>query len=116
MLLNADFLEGVPNGVLEEMAREERNREYRDLVETASSLASASEADLVRLRRQLADIVKRDHFGASGRDAAEFAIRAFGQLESEPLKARLTPQEGATWVTRAGIKVDRMASAWLIRR
>ena len=116
MLLNADFLEGVPNGVLEEMAREERNREYRHLVETASSLASASEADLVRLRRQLADIVKRDHFGAPGRDAAEFAIRALGQLESELLKARVTPQQGATWVTRAGIKVDRMASAWLIRR
>ena len=116
MLLNADFLEGVPNGVLEEMAREERNREYRDLVETASSLAQASEADLVRLRRQLADIVKRDHFGASGRDAAEFAIKALGEPEAKPMTATQIPQQGATWVTRAGIKVDRMASAWLIRR
>jgi hypothetical protein len=24
--------------------------------------------------------------------------------------------QGATWVTRSGVKVDRMASAWLIRR
>ena len=116
MLLNADFLEGVPNGVLEEMAREERNREYRDLVETVTAMTSASEADLVRLRRQLAEIVKRDHFAASGRDAAEFAIRALGHSEAEPMKATPTPQKGATWVTRAGIKVDRMASAWLIRR
>lgn len=116
MLLNADFLDGVPNGVLEDMAREERNREYRDLVETANALTSASEADLVRLRRQLSDIVRRDHFAASGRDAAEFAIRALGQPEAGPLKATPTPRRGATWVTRAGIKVDRMASAWLIRR
>ena len=116
MLLNADFLEGVPNGVLEEMAREERNREYRDLLETATSLTNASEADLVRLRRQLADIVKRDHFGASGRDAAEFAIRALGQADAQPSSAAQAPQKGATWVTRAGVKVDRMASAWLIRR
>jgi hypothetical protein len=26
------------------------------------------------------------------------------------------PPDGATWVTREGVKVDRMASAWLIRR
>ena len=116
MILNADFLEGVPNGVLEEMAREERNREYRDLVETANSLTEASEADLVRLRRQLADIVKRDHFGASGRDTAEFAIKALGQTAAEPSSAPLMQQPGATWVTRVGVKVDRMASAWLIRR
>src|SRR4026208_1395375 len=44
MLLNADFLEGVPNGVLEEMAREERNREYGELLEAANSLVEASEA------------------------------------------------------------------------
>lgn len=116
MLLNADFLEGVPNGVLEEMAREERNREYRDLIEAASSLTDASEADLVRLRRQLADIVRRDHFAAPGRDAAEFAIKALGETGVEPVTATQVPEQGATWVTRAGIKVDRMASAWLIRR
>lgn len=116
MLLNADFLEGVPNGVLEEMAREERNREYRDLVETASSLTRASETELVRLRRQLAEIVKRDHFGASGRDSAEFAIKALGETEAEPVTATPIQRQGATWVTRAGVKVDRMASAWLIKR
>jgi hypothetical protein len=117
MLLNADFLEGVPNGVLEQMARDERDREYLELVETAKSLTGATEADLVRLRRQLADIVKRDHFAAPGRDAAEFAIRALEQSSAEPANvAALTSQQGATWVTRAGVKVDRMASAWLIKR
>jgi hypothetical protein len=117
MLLNADFLEGVPDGALEQMAREERDREYRELADAAKSLTEPSEADVVRLRRQLADIVRRDHFGASGRDAAEFAIRALGQADDEPTEEPPpTPPRGATWVTRAGVKVDRMASAWLIRR
>ncbi len=37
---------------------------------------------------------------------------------SEPEQAKLERSAycGRTWVTRAGLKVDRMASAWLIRR
>ena len=116
MLLDSDFLEGVPNGVLERMGREERDREYRDLVDSVNALTSVSEADIARLRRHLAEIVRRDHFGASGRDAAEFAVRSLSQRESAVATETAVSRKGATWVTRAGIKVDRMASAWLIRR
>ena len=116
MILNADFLEGVPNGVLEQMARDERDREYRELIDAAKALATPGEADIARLRRQLAEIVRRDHFGAPGRDAAEFVMKSLGRGEEpEPVPAAAPPQ-AATWVTRSGIKVDRMASAWLIRR
>lgn len=117
MLLDSDFIEGVPNGVLEQMGREERDREYRDLLDSVNSLTAASEADIARLRRQLADIVRRDHFGAHERDAAEFAVKALGQRDSQAENdTAILAHKGATWVTRAGIKVDRMASAWLIRR
>lgn len=116
MLLDSDFLEGVPNGVLEQTGREERDREYRDLLETVHSMTSVTDADVARLRRQLAEIVRRDHFGASGRDAVEFALKALGRRESPAPSAFTIEHKGATWVTRAGIKVDRMASAWLIRR
>lgn len=116
MLLDSDFLEGVPNGVLEQMGREERDREYLELLDTVNAMTSASDADVMRLRRQLAEIVRRDHFGASGRDAAEFALRALSQRESPAPTEPTVAHKGATWVTRAGIKVDRMASAWLIRR
>jgi hypothetical protein len=117
MILDSDFIEGVPNGVLEQMAREERDREYRDLVEVASALSSASDAEIARLRRQLSDIVRRDHFSAPGRDAAEFALNALVQpKQAAEIAAAIDRPNGQTWVTRAGIKVDRMASAWLIRR
>ena len=116
MLLDSDFLEGVPNGVLEQMGRDERDREYRELLDSANSMTSVSDADVARLRRQLAEIVRRDHFGAPGRDAAEFAVRTLGQRESHATRETTVAQQGSAWVTRAGIKVDRMASAWLIRR
>src|SRR6185503_20677185 len=117
MLLDSDFLEGVPNGVLEQMGREERDREYRELLDSVNSLTTPSDADIARLRRQLAEIVRRDHFGAPGREAAEFAVRALGQRETQAESASATvAHKGARWVTRAGVKVDRMASAWLIRR
>ena len=116
MLLDSDFLEGVPNGVLEQMGRDERDREYRELLDSVNSLTTVSAADVARMRRQLAEIVKRDHFGAPGRDAAEFAVRALGQRESRAASETAVEHTGSTWVTRAGVKVDRMASAWLIRR
>lgn len=116
MLLDADFLEGVPNGVLEQSGREERDREYRELVETVNAMTSVTDADVARLRRQLAEIVRRDHFAASGRDAAEFALAALSEREPAAPAEPTIGKKGATWVTRAGIKVDRMVSAWLIRR
>lgn len=116
MLLDADFIEGVPHGVLEQMARDERDREYHELLEAANALVSPSDADVSRLRRLLTEIVRRDHFEAGGRDAAEFAVKRFGHIEPRPAPAPDDRPTAATWVTRAGIKVDRMASAWLIRR
>jgi hypothetical protein len=117
MILNGDFLEGVPDGALEQLGRAERDREYRELVDAAHGLTAPSDTDLVRLRRQLAEIVRRDHFGAAGRDAAEFAVKALGQAEPRTDSSAATrPPPGSTWVTRSGIKVDRMASAWLVKR
>jgi len=87
MLLDSDFLEGVPNGVLEQMGREERDREYRELLDSVNSLTSVSDADIARVSRQLAEIVRRDHFGAAGRDAAEFALRALSQRGSQPVSS-----------------------------
>ena len=78
--------------------------------------------DLNRLKRRLVDVVAIDFFGAPRRRAA--------QEEVARLEARLRPREtqdpppahrvqaprGATWVTREGVYIDRIASAWLIGR
>jgi hypothetical protein len=83
------------------------------------------EIDLTRLKRRLAEVVAIDFFGAPGREAAEglvsgVEVRMTGKnLMLGPDSARTFRREdllGKTWVTRKGIYVDRMASAWLIRR
>ena len=83
---------------------------------------TARDRELQRLRERLAAIVSRDHFGAPGRADAE---HAFAELESIGGRAnaaavgpRLRREEfrNRTWLTRPRPGIDRMASAWLIKR
>src|SRR4029450_7733953 len=88
--------------------------------------APACAAKRVRVRRQLLETRAIDFFGASARDAADGSLAALearlqeGSDMTEPLSA--PPAAGAdalrgkVWVTREAVQIDRMASAWLIRR
>jgi hypothetical protein len=75
---------------------------------------------VARLEKRLAEISAIDFFGASQCEAAAGLIGAL-QARLQPASARpddLAAQRprAATWVTRTGVHVDRIASAWLIRR
>ena len=78
-----------------------------------AELARAAEEDTdpERLRQRLEEIRRMDFFDAEGRMSAEQAVARVEGGDGEPGPA----PRGTTWVTRAGVKVDRMASAWLIR-
>jgi hypothetical protein len=82
---------------------------------------------VARLRKRLAQVVSIDFFGAIGREKAEGLLRGLearlSEGEAVKDKARIDSRESAfgtlrdrTWVTRQGVYVDRIASAWLIRR
>ncbi len=94
---------------------------------------------IVRLKRRLAEVVAIDFLEAPARKQAEERIAALESKlraisravpQSSSRSRRKTPAEpvaspshylpedyrGRRWVTRKGIHVDRMASAWLIRR
>jgi len=88
-----------------------------------AEIAAASRherADLDRLKRRLSDALGLDHFGAPGRPDAEAALDALAQRLNAPGGPDMThaaeAPRGRTWVTRIGVYVDRIASAWLIRR
>ena len=78
---------------------------------------------LKRWRRQLTELAAIDFFGAPGRTAAE-KLMADVEVNLNRSETAATPSQsfardelrGRTWVTRQGIKVDRIACAWLIRR
>jgi hypothetical protein len=67
-------------------------------------------------------VVAIDFFDASGREAvsgliSEIESRSRGK-KAKPSQTRMDREKlrGKIWVTRKGIHIDRMASAWLVRR
>ena len=80
--------------------------------------------ELAKLRDWLTAIERRDFFAADGREAVaallgelESGAKGGGMSANETLdRAAIEALRGQTWTTRAGVYVDRMASAWLVLR
>lgn len=138
-LCQATFVEGMRDDQLEALFHAARDAEYARVAEEARELVSALpsrigrdderrpelEADLARLRKRVGEIAAIDFFAASGRVSAESAVDAFERRLRRPERStkaakpgtlRREEHRGRTWVTRKNIHVDRIASAWLIRR
>jgi hypothetical protein len=117
----ADFVEGASDKELEDQFRKASDAEYVEFARTVrAAKGPLQERDLRRLRTQLGELTARDFFAAGGRDAAERALSARLPANQPaavaPDAASLPRPAGATWVTREDVHVDRMASAWLIKR
>ncbi|MGH9346190.1 MAG: chromate resistance protein ChrB domain-containing protein [Vicinamibacterales bacterium] len=132
-IVEARFVGGLRDDEIRENFRAMRATEYRALAAEARTLLdrvrnagavpgdAALEADRRRLRRRLEAARRVDYFQAEGRDEVE-ALMSTIDRQAETTSRTHTPiprrdeLRARTWVTRAGVKVDRMASAWLIRR
>ncbi|BDG07293.1 chromate resistance protein ChrB domain-containing protein [Anaeromyxobacter paludicola] len=137
-MLEAHFIEGLSDGQVLALFQAAREADYREVAEEARKVAASLPRrgpppenrrnevanQVARLRRRLSEVEAIDFFGAPGREIAEGVVSAMESRmkplnESRaPTKPRLLREDyrGRTWVTRTGIKVDRMASAWLIRK
>lgn len=92
-----------------------------DGYEAIAAASRSGAADVDRLTRRLHEIQALDHFGAEGRADAEAALEALTVRLTQPggsMPSSTLPDKpkARVWVTRAGVYVDRIASAWLIRR
>ena len=132
---DATFVEGLQSDHVEALFRAARQADYVQLGDEARVALRelgpkvkddghrvAAESDLARLKKRLGEVVTIDFFGAPGREPAEAAITTLEKrLAHEP--AALTADNSSpasyrnrTWVTRKNVHVDRIASAWLVRR
>ena len=129
----ADTVDTWSNDALIEEFRRLRQEAYDELTRDATQVLKAlsrksTRAPFQRALRQfkerLAAIERVDFFGSAGRDRAALVLRA---LEERSVAPRVSPPVGGTplgsdayrgrlWVTRPRPGVDRMATAWLIRR
>ena len=111
----ATFVDGLADPQIEALFRTARDAEYADVTRAAERVEST--AEIARLERRLRDIMALDHFNAGGRKAADAAMAKLkAQSNSRGKRERSRTRRGATWITRPDVHVDRIASAWLIKR
>jgi len=129
----AELVEGLTDAQVQALFNAARDAQYAELTKDARRLVATGERrrteetwplEVNKLRKRLEDVVAIDFCGAPGRMAAETLVVSLEKLLAErstqPTAAISSPEiagpREAVWVTRHGIHVDRMASAWLIRR
>lgn len=129
------FLDESSDDEIERRFIDARNADYAEIGTAARQLAKQLEAKRIaperigRISEQHAKLVQRlgevtaiDFMHVPGREAVEGLLAAIaralprdGTSAGEALEVLEKPSR-ATWVTRTGVHVDRIASAWLIRR
>jgi hypothetical protein len=113
------------NEQLEQMFNDVRTRDYHSLEKELKKLnksarRDAAETNLLRLKRRLQQIVEIDFFGSPARARIEAAMQQLesrdGDKQTSGSKANPKDYLGRTWITRPHPGIDRISSAWLIRR
>lgn len=138
-LCEARLVDGLTDDQVEELFHTARTADYRQIADDARRLAGTLsakgkakpqprpqvESEIARLKKRLDEVGAIDFFGAPGREAASGLVsgleaRVHGSktapVPTENKSAIIENLRGKTWVTRKGIHVDRMATAWFIRR
>ena len=101
-----------------------RSDDYRELLKILRNAASASKkppAQVSRLRQRFQEIVSIDFFGSPLREQVERTLAAMQKPQSKPVPPELgtvsrSAYRSRKWVTRPRPGVDRVMSAWLIRK
>jgi hypothetical protein len=136
-LCRASFIEGLRDEQIESFFQTARDADYAQVAEEARELGADIpkrlapddehrrdwETALARFKKRLGEIQATDFFVAPGRLTAESAVAnaekrllRHSTTQSEAVTPDVAEYRGRTWITRKNIHVDRIASAWLIRR
>jgi len=129
------FLDETTDDEIERRFIDARSADYAEIATAARQLGKQLEAKRLaperiaqiaeqhgKLVQRLGEVAAIDFMHVPSREAVEGLLAAVaralprdGASAGEPLEVMDRPS-AATWVTRTGVHVDRIASAWLIRR
>jgi hypothetical protein len=138
-LCETRLIDGLTDEQIRKLFDEARDADYGTVTKDVRALIKSARPNLkpdainelraqsVRLRKRIAEIAEIDFFGAIGRQVAEGALEELESrlnkgedaVKNATVDTKATPMDalrGKTWVTRQGVHVDRIGSAWLIRR
>jgi hypothetical protein len=140
MIWEARLVDGLSDEDVRGLFNAAREADYDAVSKDVRALAGGLEAQdaatgraearakLTRLRAEVARMAAIDFFGANGRETVEGLLAGLEARLREDVAMAEERQEqpaggaaadalrGRVWVTRRGVYVDRIASAWLIRR
>src|SRR5262245_42005590 len=138
VLCEARLIDGISDEEARRLYDQARDEDYDSISKEALAVAKSLRTKLkpeavgdvraqtARLRKRLADVASIDFFAAIGRQKAEAALASLEARLNEDSAVKKTGDQpntkpiaelaGKTWVTRQGVHIDRIASAWLIRR
>jgi len=121
----AQSVDNLPAEELAQRFREARGRDYaallREVTRAGRSAKGVSPAQLTRFRRRLREIAEIDFFGSPARSRVEAALEQAAARDSHEggattMATQKKDYQKRVWVTRPRPKIDRVSSAWLIRR
>jgi hypothetical protein len=124
-LVRVQEIEGIPNEKLIALFNRARDEEYGAIKTALHDLLARGRktdpetkaAELERLTRQVRAIRDIDFFQSSrGQDVEMLLRRAEGTPKKALLRLEAKNYRGKTWLTRPRPEIDRVGSAWLIRR
>ncbi|MGH9785993.1 MAG: chromate resistance protein ChrB domain-containing protein [Terriglobia bacterium] len=140
MICEVKLVDGLSDKQVTKLFLDARNKDYAEITTRAQKVANSirkrkfgSEqrnellTQLSRFHRRFSEVEAVDFFKASGRNKSqqllaklELSLKStWAEKATAETSKTGTPPENLRsrmWVTRQGIHVDRMASAWLIRR
>jgi hypothetical protein len=138
MICEARLIDGLSGEEMRAMFNAARDQDYEALAKEARVLdellrhdpASAARVDpkiqFTKLKARAGHILSIDFFGANSRETLDGLLGGLEEIFKEDDIATASGSapgprgtgdlKSRTWVTRQGVHVDRIASAWLIRR
>jgi hypothetical protein len=140
LVCEARIVDGMTDQEVRALFDQARDAEYEDIAKETRELAtdlkrkpseevrSNGKNRLAKLRARFAQVHAIDFFGANGREAVDGLLKGIeARLQKLDTPAEETvpvasqgkiPSDlkNRKWVTRTGVHIDRIGSAWLIRR
>jgi hypothetical protein len=140
MVCEARLINGLTDQELRSLFDRARDADYQEIASEAREVAKGlgrkppqearieAQGRLAKLKARFVQVHAIDFFGANGREAAdgllkgiEARLRELEPPAEEPVAVMTEMKDASdlknrTWVTRTGVHVDRIGSAWLIRR
>lgn len=140
MVCEARLVDGMADDDVRALFDRARDADYAEIAREAREIVQAlgrkpsdetrsdAKARVARLRARFIQVHAIDFFGANGREVVHGLLAGLDGRLAEPqpdTQDRMDPTKPTrdmgelkhrTWVTRAGVHVDRIGSAWLIRR